>query len=53
MDSAAGDTDHAVARLDAMTVNEVVLFDDGHTKAGKVVAPIGIEARHFGCFSTE
>ena len=51
--AAAGHTDHAVARLDALAVNELIFFDDGHAKAGEVVTPLGIEPRHLGGFSAE
>ena len=51
--AAAGHTDHAVARLDALAVNELVFFDDGHTKAGEVVAPLRVKPRHLGRFAAE
>ena len=43
----AGQTDHDVARLNALAVNDFVFFHDAHGKARKIVFAVGIHARHF------
>ena len=50
MDTAAGQSDDAVAGVDAASIDQVVCFDNGDTEAGEVIAAIWIKPRHLSSF---
>ena len=49
----ASQTDHNVARFDALAVDNFVFFNDAHSKACEVVFAIGVHTRHFGRFAAD
>ena len=53
VNATAGDGQQPITGLNAAAINQPWLIDNGHTKAGQVVATSWIEARHFSGFAPQ